>query len=112
MGEVYRARDPRLGRDVAIKVIGGEGPASAERLRGFEQEARAVAALQHPHILAVHDLGTHEGRPYLVLELLEGETLRERLSHGPSRCARQSKWPSRSATAWLRRTGTVSSTAT
>jgi len=83
MGEVNRARDPRLGRDVAIKVIGGEGPASAERLRRFEQEARAVAALQHPHILAVHDVGTHEGRPYLVLELLEGETLRERLSHGP-----------------------------
>jgi eukaryotic-like serine/threonine-protein kinase len=83
MGEVYRARDPRLGRDVAIKVIGGEGPPAPERLRRFEQEARSVAALQHPHILAVHDLGTHEGRPYLVLELLEGETLRERLSHGP-----------------------------
>ncbi|HUL78133.1 MAG TPA: serine/threonine-protein kinase [Vicinamibacteria bacterium] len=82
MGEVYRARDPRLGRDVAIKVIGGEGPPNPERLRRFEQEARSVAALQHPHILAVHDVGTYEGRPYLVLELLEGETLRERLSRG------------------------------
>jgi hypothetical protein len=83
MGEVYRARGPRLGRDVAIKVVAGEGAPSAERLRRFEQEARAVAALQHPHILAVHDVGSHEGRPYVVFELLEGGTLRERLSHGP-----------------------------
>jgi serine/threonine protein kinase len=82
MGEVYRARDPRLGRDVAIKVIGGEGPPAPERLRRFEQEARSVAALQHPHILAVHDVGTHDGRPYVVFELLDGETLRERLSRG------------------------------
>ena len=94
-------------------MIGGEGPPSSERLRRFEQEARAVAALQHPHILAVHDVGTHEGRPYVVLELLEGETLRERLSHGPLpvRKARRDR-ASRSATAWPRRTRTVSSTAT
>jgi eukaryotic-like serine/threonine-protein kinase len=83
MGEVYRARDPRLGRDVAVKIISGEGPPSPERLQRFEQEARAVAALQHPHILSVFDVGTHEGRAYLVFELLEGETLRERLSRGP-----------------------------
>jgi hypothetical protein len=83
MGEVYRARDPRLGRDVAVKVIPGEVSSSPERLRRFEQEARAVAALEHPGILAVHDIGTHEGRPYVVFELLEGETLRERLSRGP-----------------------------
>ncbi|HYN03305.1 MAG TPA: protein kinase, partial [Vicinamibacteria bacterium] len=83
MGEVYRARDPRLGRDVAVKIISGEGPPSPERLQRFEQEARAVAALQNPHILAVFDVGTHEGRAYLVFELLEGETLRERLSRGP-----------------------------
>ncbi len=82
MGEVYRARDPRLGRDVAIKVIAGEGPPSPERLQRFEQEARAVAALQHPHILSVFDVGAHEGHAYLVFELLEGETLRERLSRG------------------------------
>jgi hypothetical protein len=83
MGEVYRARDPRLGRDVAVKIISGDVSASPERLRRFEQEARAVAALEHPAILAVHDVGTHEGRAYVVFELLEGETLRERLSRGP-----------------------------
>jgi eukaryotic-like serine/threonine-protein kinase len=82
MGEVYRARDPRLGRDVALKVLPPEssGPDRAQR---FEREARAVAALRHPHILAVYDVGSHEGQPYIVLELLEGETLRQRLSHGP-----------------------------
>jgi hypothetical protein len=83
MGEVYRARDPRLGRDVAIKVVAGDEAPSAEHQRRFEQEARAVAALRHPHILAVHDVGSHEGRPYVVFELLEGETLRERLARGP-----------------------------
>jgi hypothetical protein len=83
MGEVYRARDPRLGRDVAVKVISNDVSASPERLRRFEQEAHAVAALEHPGILAVHDVGTHEGRAYVVFELLEGETLRERLSRGP-----------------------------
>ncbi len=83
MGEVYRARDPRLGRDVAVKIVSGEGPPSPERLRRFEQEARAVAALEHPGILAVHDVGTHDGCAYLVFEVLEGETLRERLSRGP-----------------------------
>jgi hypothetical protein len=82
MGEVYRARDPRLGRDVAVKIISGDVSASPERLRRFEREARAVAALEHPGILAVHDVGTHEGRAYVVFELLEGETLRERLSRG------------------------------
>jgi TolB-like protein/Flp pilus assembly protein TadD len=82
MGEVYRARDTRLGRDVAIKVLPAEFAADPERLRRFEQEARAVAALDHPNILAIHDVGTHEGAPYIVAELLEGETLRERLSGG------------------------------
>jgi tetratricopeptide (TPR) repeat protein/TolB-like protein len=79
MGEVYRARDTRLGRDVAIKVLPAEVAADPGRLKRFEQEARAVAALDHPNILAIHDVGTHEGAPYLVTELLEGETLRERL---------------------------------
>jgi hypothetical protein len=82
MGEVYRARDPRLGREIALKIVAGEGPASEDRLRRFDQEARAVAALQHPGILAVHDTGTHEGCAYVVFELLEGETLRERLARG------------------------------
>ncbi len=83
MGEVYRARDPRLGRDVALKVIAGDEAPSPDRLRRFEREARAVAALKHPHILAVYDVGWHAGQPYVVFELLEGETLRGRLSRGP-----------------------------
>jgi hypothetical protein len=80
MGEVYRARDPRLGRDVAVKVLPGDVASDPSRLRRFEQEARAVAALNHPNILTVHDVGTHEGQPYVVTELLEGENLRELLS--------------------------------
>jgi len=83
MGEVYRARDTRLGRDVAIKVLPTEYASDPERLRRFEQEARAVAALDHPNILAIHDVGTHDGSPYLVTELLEGESLRDRLQAGP-----------------------------
>jgi tetratricopeptide (TPR) repeat protein len=82
MGEVYRARDTRLGRDVAIKVLPAEFAADAERLRRFEREAKATAALSHPNILDVHDVGTVEGVPYLVEELLEGESLRDRLARG------------------------------
>jgi TolB-like protein/Tfp pilus assembly protein PilF len=83
MGEVYRARDMRLGRDVAIKVLPAEFAADPDRLRRFEQEAKAVAALSHPNILSIHDIGTYEGSPYLVSELLEGESLRERLAVAP-----------------------------
>ncbi len=82
MGEVYRARDTRLGRDVAIKVLPVEFAADPERLRRFELEARAVAALSHPNVLAVYDVGTHEGSPFIVSELLEGKTLRDRLHSG------------------------------
>ncbi|MGH9255893.1 MAG: protein kinase domain-containing protein [Vicinamibacterales bacterium] len=82
MGEVYKARDPRLGRDVAIKVLPPAFSTDPERLIRFEQEARAAAALNHPNILAVHDIGQHDGSPYIVSELLEGETLRERLNGG------------------------------
>ena len=77
MGEVYRARDTRLGREVAVKVLPEGLAGDADRLRRFEREARAVAALNHPNILTVYDVGTHEGVPYVVLELLEGETLQE-----------------------------------
>src|SRR5438093_1066101 len=80
MGEVYRARDPRLGRDVAVKLLPPAFSADADRLRRFEQEARAAAALNHPGILAVYDIGTESGAPYIVSELLEGETLRDRLT--------------------------------
>jgi len=82
MGEVYRARDSRLKREVAIKVLPKAFSQDAERLRRFEQEALATAALNHPNILAVFDIGTNEGSPYVVSELLEGETLRERLRSG------------------------------
>ncbi len=82
MGEVYRARDARLKRDVAIKVLPSAFAASVERLRRFEQEAQAASALNHPNILAIYDLGTHDGAPYIVSELLEGETLASRLSGG------------------------------
>src|SRR5438045_5173637 len=79
MGEVYRARDPRLRRDVAIKVLPADLLLDAERLSRFEQEARAASALNHPNILTVHDIGIHEGRPYLVTELLDGSSLRDLL---------------------------------
>src|SRR5438309_1904590 len=82
MGEVYRARDTRLEREVAIKVLPAEFAKDADRLRRFEQEARATSSLNHPNILIVHDIGTHEGAPYIVSELLEGETLRERIEQG------------------------------
>jgi eukaryotic-like serine/threonine-protein kinase len=83
MGEVYRARDTRLGRDVAIKVLPASMARDAERLRRFETEARAVAALNHPNILSIHDIGTHDGAPYLVSECLEGKSLRLELGDGP-----------------------------
>jgi len=82
MGEVFRAHDSRLGRDVAIKVLPASFAADVDRLRRFELEARAVAALNHPNILAIHDIGTHEGAPFIISELLEGETLRKRISGG------------------------------
>jgi Tol biopolymer transport system component len=82
MGEVYRARDSRLKREVAIKVLPRAISLDGERLRRFEQEALATAALNHPNILAVFDIGTSDGSPYVVSELLEGETLRERLRSG------------------------------
>jgi len=83
MGEVYQARDVRLAREVAIKVLASFVTKDLERLRRFEREARAVAALNHPNILAVYQMGVYEGVPYLVSELLEGSTLRERMRHGP-----------------------------
>ena len=82
MGEVYRAKDPRLGRDVAIKVLPASFSADADRLRRFEQEARAAGILNHPNITAVYDIGSHDGAPYVVQELLEGETLRSVLAGG------------------------------
>jgi hypothetical protein len=82
MGEVYRARDTRLGRSVAVKVLRSDAACDPDRLRRLEQEARAAGSLSHPNVLVLYDVGTHAGSPYLVTELLEGETLRQRLDGG------------------------------
>src|SRR5262245_6811551 len=82
MGVVYRARDERLRREVAIKVLPASFAHDADRLRRFEQEAHATSALNHPNILTIYDIGAHEGAPFIVAELLEGEELRERLNGG------------------------------
>src|ERR1700674_3723360 len=92
MGEVYRARDTRLARDVAVKVLPESVAKDEDRLRRFAQEARAVAALNHPNILSVHDIGACEGTHYIVTELLEGGTLREKLSHGPMPARRATEY--------------------
>jgi eukaryotic-like serine/threonine-protein kinase len=83
MGEVYRARDTRLSRDVAIKVLPPSLATDGDRLRRFEQEARATGTLNHPNILQVYDVGTYDGAPYVVSELLEGDTLRDRIGGTP-----------------------------
>jgi serine/threonine protein kinase len=83
MGEVYRARDTALGREVAVKVLPADFASDPDRLRRFTQEAQAAAALNHPNILAIHHIGEQDGAPYIVSELLEGETLRDRLRAGP-----------------------------
>src|SRR5213593_903300 len=83
MGEVYRARDARLGRTVAIKVLPASFSSDRDRLQRFIQEARAAAGLNHPNILSIFDVGEEQSAPYIVSELLEGETLRDRLRMGP-----------------------------
>jgi Tol biopolymer transport system component len=83
MGEVYKARDSRLDREVALKVLPTSFARDAERLRRFEQEAKTTGALNHPNILSVFDFGLHDGAPYMAAELLEGETLRVRMEEGP-----------------------------
>src|SRR5205085_6680929 len=82
MGEVYRARDPRIGREVALKVLPAAVSQNRDHLARFEQEARATGALNHPNLLVIFDFGTHDGAPFIVSELLEGATLRDRLSEG------------------------------
>jgi serine/threonine protein kinase len=97
MGEVYRARDPRLGRDVAIKVIPTGLSGSADRMRRFEQEARAAGSISHPNVCAIFDIGTHEGSPYVVMELLEGESLQARLAAGPAPVRTAIEWAAQAA---------------
>ena len=83
MGEVYRARDTRLDRDVAVKVLPEPFAASPNQLARFEREAKAVAALAHPNVLILYDIGTEQGIPFAVTELIEGENLRQRLTRSP-----------------------------
>src|SRR5438874_3532286 len=79
MGEVYRAKDPRLQRTVAIKILPPSLATDPDRLRRFEHEARAAGSLNHPNVVAVYDVGAHDASPYLVTEFLEGQTLRDQL---------------------------------
>ena len=88
MGEVYRARDDRLSRDVAVKVLPQSFASDPDRLKRFEQEARAAGQINHPSIMAVYDVGTFDGTPYIVSEYIEGETLRQALDEGPMAAAR------------------------
>lgn len=92
MGEVYRARDSRIDRDVAIKILPADCAASPERLSRFALEAKTTGSLNHPNLLVIFDLGTHEGTPYLVTELLEGETLRERIDRGTVSIRKAIEW--------------------
>ena len=83
MGEVYRARDTRLGRDVAIKILPAQVSNDPVRKQRFEREAKTISRLNHPHICTLHDIGSQDGVEYLVMECLEGETLAKRLEKGP-----------------------------
>src|SRR5262249_22101659 len=82
MGEVYRARDERLQRDVAVKVLSSQLAGSPERIRRLEAEARAAAGIAHPNVVTIYDTGTQDGVPYIVSELIQGETLRSLIDRG------------------------------
>jgi hypothetical protein len=103
MGEVYRALDPRMGRQVAVKIL-PESLAGDEERRRFEQEARLAAALNHPNIMAIYNVGLEQHPPYIVGELVPGESLRALIAKGagPWRRASRSIWPRRSPPAWRR----------
>jgi serine/threonine protein kinase len=105
MGEVYRACDTRLGRDVAIKVLPAEAASDAARLKRFEKEARAASALNHPNIVTIYEVDCVDSTTFIVMELVEGKTLREVLADGALR-PRANSWrsPHRSPTDWPRRT--------
>ena len=111
MGEVYRARDTRLGRDVAIKILPRSVSDDPDRLWRFAQEARAAGALNHPNILVVHDVGDHDHAPYVVCELLEGTTLREQLTGAPLPARRAVDYAIQIAKVLPPRTSAASSTA-
>ena len=110
--EVYRAPDTKLGRDVAIKILPAEMADDSERLARFRREAQLLASLNHPHIAAIYGLEEAEGKPFLVLELVEGSDLSERLSGGPSRGRKPSRSRGRSRRRSKRATPKVSSIGT
>src|ERR1700722_19797677 len=99
MGEVYRARDTRLDRTVAVKILGPGLAGTPEVRQRFEREARAVSSLNHPHICALYDIGNQDGIEYLVMEYLEGETLAARIAKGPLPCAELLRFASQIADA-------------
>jgi serine/threonine protein kinase len=112
MGKVYRARDSRLNRDVAVKILSSTFARDPERLRRFQQEAQAVAALNHPNILAVHDVGQYDGSLYMVTELLEARRYGSAFDRVRCRPARRPNMLSTSRVVWLRHTIKASFTAT
>lgn len=112
MGEVYRARDTRLGRDVAIKVLAANLSSNPDFKARFEREARAISSLNHPHICHLYDVGVHEGTDYLVMEFLEGESLAQRLARGALPFVKLCQWELRLRKLWLWRTGKGSCIAT
>jgi serine/threonine protein kinase len=109
MGEVYKAHDSKLERDVALKLLPRD--VDADRLRRFDAEARTVSSLNHPHIVVIHDFGNLDGRPFIITELVEGETLRQRLTR-LCRLVRPSRSPRKSPARWWRRMRERSSIAT
>ena len=111
MGDVYRAHDSKLDRPIALKLLPGYLTADSERLRRFHAEAKAASSLNHPNLLVVHDFGEHDGRPFMVTEYVEGQTLRERLARGPMPIASFSLLRCRLPAHWLRRMSAACCTA-
>ena len=111
MGDVYRARDTRLKRDVALKILPDSFATDPERLARFQREAEILASLNHPHIAGIHGVEESDGIRALVLELVEGETLADRIARGPIPVNEASPSPGKSPTRWTPRTNRASSTA-
>src|SRR5277367_975865 len=111
MGEVYRAIDVRLGRDVAVKILPAHLSSNSAARQRFEREAKTISGLNHPNICTLFDVGHQDGLDFIVMEYLAGETLETRLVKGRCPWSKPSTMAHRSLTAWIRHTGTESSTA-